>query len=173
MSEEVPGSGDGRERALELLGHADSSIQRAQLGTVSPGPLQHTIDGMMYLLKYVETLGIQLNELSDAFTRSERERSAGDAGREFAELGELIEQASAMLALSPEELAARLARIKSGASVDTQGVEPQTRHIVPIMLTWSNFQRLITAASMAGVDSLEFATAAVLRAVDTVVGPAQ
>jgi hypothetical protein len=41
------------------------------------------------------------------------------------------------------------------------------------MLTWSNFQRLITAASMAGVDSLEFATAAVLRAVDTVVGPAQ
>ena len=159
-----------------LLVEAGRAATQAVNSARYQGPaVEQNAHATMHLLKVVERLGIDLGELRDAFARAQRETSAAAVGRDFAELGALIETAREALATGPEELGERLQRAKNpaAAQLDPPAAErpPITQSETVVRLTGANAARLVEAAKRAGVTPVEFATAAVLRAVSLVMGP--
>lgn len=161
-----PAPANGHEEAARRLEAAEEAAQQATRTTRDQGPaLQHTAHAVLQVLKYAELLGIQLAELRDAFARAQ----AVDAGREMAELGELIDRAGPLLATGPDEIAARFDAARAGVPYldPAPRTVAGTTHASTLMLPMpaGDVARLAAAAENSGLTVVEFATAAILDAV--------
>jgi hypothetical protein len=160
--------GNGLEETMERLESAGEAVQQAMNSAQNQGPaMQHTAHAVLQVLKYAERLGIQLGELSDAFTRSQRASSVAYVGGEMAALGDALEQAGPLLAAGPDEIAARFDAARAG--VPYLDPAPQTvagtTHQSALMLPFAEVPRLVAAANTAGLTVIEFATTAILDAI--------
>lgn len=172
MPEKELSAEDGFEALLVEAGRA--ATQAVNSAKYQGPAVEQNALATMRILQVVEALGVRVGELADDFRRTQRDASAAAVGRDFADLSALIDTARDALATPPDELDDRLRQVKGEASkVDTQGVElgPVTRTDTKISLTGVNAARLVEASRRAGVTPVEFATAAVLRAIDTIMGP--
>lgn len=135
---------NGLEEAMQRLEAAGQAVQQAMRSADRNGPaVMHVAHAVLQVFKYVELLGIQLAEVRD-HVGGAKDPGPG-AELDVAELG----------------------------YVDPQGVPlaGTVSTAVRIPLTPTNAARLIHAARQAGVSPVEFATAAILRAVHDAVGP--
>lgn len=167
----APEPANGHEAASQRLAAATDAVSDAMRTAQNQGPAAGALaQAVLQVLKYAELLGIQLNELADTYRRESAARAAAAAGREFAELSELVEQAAPLLRAAPDEIAHRLDRIKSGseAYLDPAPAEVAgTTHKSTLMLPMQSrdIDRLVAAANAAGLSVVEFATTAVLDAI--------
>jgi hypothetical protein len=160
---------NGLEEEARRLQHAEEAVQQAIRSAEKQGPaMQHLAHAVLQVLKYAAHLGIHLNELTDAFLEA---NGVAGVAREMTAIGRLVDEAGGKLAAPPTEIAARLASIKAATPLFLDPA-PQTVHGTvhqnTLMLPFPDVNRLIGAANLASMSVVDFATKAILDAIDHV-----